>query len=409
MNGKKKLMVVLGAGASVELGMPSVSGIDTLFHAWAGSDTALGTYHSPNIYGFIRDQINCYYSNNRNPLRETNYEEVLYMIFLLSSTLDDNSFIFPMNAFLTLNDFPLIRSLNGERSVNRGDLTELVSLLEDRLINEFRRRCVNRESDSSGHFNLFRNFINQLRQDFVVAFISINYDNLVTQASPELFTGFDPETGFFHPERVHERSDWDLIYQIHGSVHFDMQGANHDMHGIRWNRDLSGRFSQNSSGRNFQYMPEGIPLPTSVIVAGYGKSLQIQRLPFRTYYSQLDIMAQQSDAFLFIGYGFGDLHLNKCFHDIRRGPVARPVVVITYSNDNEDAMDTWYRNLWTAVPYNGFEMGRRNHSATPFIAQLIQDRELEVSTNPSYPLAIWHGGFMDACNHYDLIKDELNL
>lgn len=408
MNGRRKLIVVLGAGASVELGMPSVSQIDSLFHTWAGSDTALATVRSPNIFGFIRDQINCYYSNNRSPLRETNYEEVLYFILLLSSALEDRNFIFTINAFLSLRDFPAIMSCYGERPVNRNDLMELGSLLVDSLINEFRQRCLNVDQHST-YFNSFRNFIRCLRQDFDVAFISLNYDNLVTQACAELFTGFDPETGFFHPERVCERSDWDLIYQIHGSVYFDMLGANLDMHRIRRNADLSGRFSQNSSGRNFQYTPEGIPLPTSVIVAGYGKSFQIQRLPFRTYYSQLDRMVQQSDAFLFIGYGFGDLHLNNCFHDVRRGPVARPVVVITYSNDNEDDMDRWYRNLWTAVPYNGFEMGRRNHSATPFIAELIENREFEVSRNPSYPLAIWHGGFMEACNHYNLIRDELNL
>ncbi len=411
MNGKKKLMVVLGAGASVELGMPSVLQIDSLFHSWAGSDTSLGTQRSPNIYGFIRDQINCYYSNNQNS-RETNYEEVLYMICLLSSTLDDNSSIFPMNAFLSPNDFPLTRSRNGERSVSRGYLTELVSLLEDRLINEFRRRCVNVQRDPSSNFDLFSNFINRLRQDYEVAFISVNYDNLVTQACPNLFTGFDTGTGLFHPERVYERSEWDLIYQIHGSVHFDMIGANLDMHGIRWNPDLSGRFCQNSWGRNFQDTSEGLPFPTSVIVAGYGKPFQIQRLPFRTYCSELDKMAQQSDAFLFIGYGFGDSHLNNCFHDLRTRREARSVVVITYSDDDENPMawrnDTWSRNLFTTIPFNNFEMGRRNHSATSSIAELKQNREFEVSKNPSYPLAIWHGGFINACRNYDLIKKQFD-
>ncbi len=35
MRRKKKLMVVLGTGASVELGMPSVNDIDDLFNKWS--------------------------------------------------------------------------------------------------------------------------------------------------------------------------------------------------------------------------------------------------------------------------------------------------------------------------------------------------------------------------------------
>ena len=57
---KKKLMVVLGAGASVELGMPSVSDIDRLFHEWAGPDFTLATPEPhPISWTLLKPQAAC--------------------------------------------------------------------------------------------------------------------------------------------------------------------------------------------------------------------------------------------------------------------------------------------------------------------------------------------------------------
>ena len=405
---KKKLMVVLGAGASVELGMPSVSDIDRLFHEWARPDFTLATPDCQSLYSFIRDRINCYYSNNRPLLKETNYEEVLYIIFLLSSAVDDNSFIFPMNALFDLGDLPAIRSSQGEKAVDADDLRQLGFLLIDRLIEEFRGRCINIHEEVTPNFLCFKDFISKLRRDYDVAFISLNYDDLVTQAWPNLFTGFDHE-GYFCPEEVHARTNWNLIYHSHGSVHFDMRGAYFDMQAIRWNSDLTSDFNQNSLVRRLQQTTEGIQIPRSAIVAGYGKTDQIQRLPFRTYYSQIDKIAEKSEAFLFIGYGFNDLHINNCFYGISQGP--RRIVVIDWAADYEDPMrwrrDPWSRNLRETIR-NAPDMATRKFiHATPMISELKENKEFEVSTDPSCPLSIWHGGFMEACKNYDLIKNEL--
>lgn len=324
--------------------------------------------------------------------------------------LSDDNFNFPMNAFLNLRELPIVRTSRGEITVNGNDLRFLCSLLVDNLINDFRCRCVNVQRNITPEFESFRNFMGQLREDYDVAFISLNYDNLVTQACPNLFTGFDHNSGGFCPESVYARADWDLIYHLHGSVHFDMRGAEHDMHAITWNPDLTTRFNQNSLGRNLQGTTEGIQMPTSVIVAGYGKAYQIQRLPFRIYYSQIDRIAQESEAFLFIGYGFNDLHLNKCFHGIRRG--ARPVVVIDWAADNEDPLnwrgDLWSYNLFRTIPGNASERSARGHTSAALIAELKENNRFEVSTNPSYPLSVWYGGFVRACQHYDLIRNELD-
>jgi hypothetical protein len=413
MNTKKKLMVVLGAGASVELGMPSVTDVETLFHLWAlEEEFALVNNGCQSLYGHIRDKINGYFWNPRSKLaKRTNYEEVLYTIFQLSSISSDENLNFPLNAFLSLEQFPKIRPFGKEKKVTGDDLRHLGSLLIDRLVKEFREQCIRIQADITSEFTCFKDFFSKLRQDYDVAFISLNCDNLVTRACPDLFTGFEPASGIFRPEKVYDRANWDLIYHLHGSVHFDMKVIGSDMHTITWNRDLTSTFCQNSFGRSFQDTPEGIKMPTSVFVAGYGKAYQIQRLPFRTYYSQIDEMSEKSEAFLFLGYGFTDLHLNRCFYEVRKGPRPRPVVVIDWASDTEVCRrdDLWSYNLFRTIRGNGYELASREHTRTALISELKENNEFEVSTNPLYPLSIWYGGFMEACNHYDLIKKELNL
>jgi len=160
--------------------------------------------------------------------------------------------------------------------------------LIDKLVNYFREKCKDPKTSKSTEFGHFRKFVEKLNSDYDVAFITLNYDNLVTQACPGLFTGFD-KSGSFDASKVRERSrsNWGLIYHLHGSVHFDMQNSDkYDTHTITWNSDLNSVFSGKPPSPNYEWTLEGI-LPTSIFVAGYGKTNQIQREPFRTYYAQL--------------------------------------------------------------------------------------------------------------------------
>ncbi len=410
---KKKLMVVVGAGASIELGMPSVSEVDHLFSEWAKEGYQLTNDEDKTLYCYIRDEVNRHYSLNpkQGLQKKTNFEEILYVILQLSAALGDDNYSLPMNAFWGLKELPKIESYTGEKFVDGNDLRQLCSRLVDKLTAEFRERCKTSKDKNQQNFLDFKNFINQLSDDYDVAFISLNYDNLITQAYPNLFTGFK-DNGLFDPASVFGRSDWGLIYHLHGSVHFDMQGEPLNMHAIKWNSDLNSTFSGNSSGRNSQDTSEGISMPTSVIVAGYGKANQIQRVPFRTYYSRIDEIVTKADAFLFMGYGFNDLHLNNSLHAIRGRDQNKPVVIIDWAPDDQDPMqfrsDEWSYNLCRTVPVNASEMATKKYKhAAPDIADLKSREEFEVSSNRKYPLSIWYGGFIEACKNYSKIKSEL--
>lgn len=424
MTRKKKLMVVLGAGASIELGMPSVNDVDALFHKWSGKIYKLANDNNQSLYSYIRDEINRYY-RCKSCEKSTNFEEVLYVFYELFSVLSDGDesskaknafFCKAINAFFRLEKLPEISYPKGGKFVIQGhQLIGHCLHLIDKLVAKFRNKCQSAQTSKPKKFEAFRNFVTQLHLNYDVAFVTLNYDNLITQVCPDLFTGFDKTSGEFDASSVRKRSEeWGLIYHLHGSIHFDMRYNGADLHAIKWESNLGSEFS-GSKNRSLQLTPEGI-LPTSIIVAGYGKTTQIQKEPFRTYYAQMDGLVESSEAILFLGYGFNDFHINNCFRQIGKGV---PIVVVDWAPDNKPILsqrircgDLWSRNL---CEISGIEHDciTPEGELTGRVGPLKEKRLFEIPKKTSYcpdpprPLAIWYGGFIEACKNYPKIQEKL--
>jgi hypothetical protein len=183
-----------------------------------------------------------------------------------------------------------------------------------------------------------------------------------------------------------------------------------DMHRIYWNNDITSNFRSNSSRRSSYTTKEGLSHLTTII-AGLDKSNQILRDPFRAYLMQLDKVIYESDAILFMGYGFSDLHLNQCFSFIRNDGKKRKVVVIDWASKDEDGLswrhDDWSYGLFTTIPFEGIDIGAgRNKEPRP-VHYYKGRNELEKSLNTDYPLAVWYNGMLEACKYPDKILAEL--
>ncbi len=408
-----KLLLIVGAGASIELGMPSVNRIDSLLEEWAKQRYQIVDFPQENLYTYLKKKIITYY--NRNPeekfRKATNFEEIFHVALQLSSMMNDcQNHIYknPLNAFMQVaGDLEKI-IMYDEEQIKGMDLYHLVSYLTDELLKKFRRLCIDVQNEKIQKFEMFKNFMEDLKKDFQIGCISLNYDDLIKQALPDLRTGFNEKKGDFNRNSVFNIKDWNFVYHIHGSVHFDMQG---DRHEIKWNSDLNGHFND-SFCRNPQYTTEGLLHPTSNIIAGYDKTNQILRAPFRTYYSVLDRLVHDADSYLFIGYGFNDLHINKSFTGFRNHSTKRPVLVIDWADDKKDPLgsgrrDKWAINLCDTIPVNTDTM---KYDAMPSggIGELKRNNEFEVSEDSDHPLAIWYGGFIKACKNYDKIKQIIS-
>ena len=408
---KKKLLITVGAGASIDFGLPSVSAVDTLFDSCAAQSHPLAGNSTSNLYRHCRDAIDAYYSFAKPSLRKwANFEETLYQLNLMAPYLTDTEWQHGSNALLMTTPLPdVIEPRTGRRKPVDGDIVrQLANSLMASLVDHFIDACATATIAKAAEIAELGRFLTALQGEFEIGIITLNYDNMFTQALAGLYTGFN-STGEFDPMSVMSRHEWDFIYHLHGSVHFAMTGANHDLHGITWTNTPAKNHTAYPTGRNAQDSMEGTSYPRAPFVAGYGKTQQILRQPFRTYFAQVNRLVHEADSLLFLGYGFSDLHLNAAFSEVRSR--LRPIVVVDWAAPTQDSLphreDAWACNLFKTLPGNAHEMAQEGCSAPAYLGDLIAAREMEVSHNPAYPLAVWYNGMLEACRHPEKILARL--
>lgn len=406
---KKKLLIIVGAGASVEFDMPSVSAIDDLFDTWSNPILKIPS-QDISLYRYLLNEVKNYYNSAPRPIKtDTNFEEILYTA-LSAYSLNNSNHTNPLSALYDFKTFPQVEVFGTTRNVDYDDFRLLASHLIDELLKEFRSRCATLTTTKQNELNTLQTFFNSLYSHFDVGVLTFNYDNIFLSQLNNPITGFDLN-GQFNPNIILKNKSWNFIYHLHGSVHFDMQTNSIGLHNITFNPDLQSTFQQNSLGRSGQTTVEDQFVLTSNIIAGYGKSYQIQRNPYYLYFTDFGKKIYEADAVLFAGYGFNDIYVNNIISESFDFKRNRPVVVLTYSQDNEDPMqfrqDNWARNLTNTITTNAHTMSTKNHTAAPMISDIKTNKEFEVSKDIDKPLAIWHNGFLEACRSPKLIIDEL--
>jgi SIR2-like domain len=292
MSVKRKLIIVAGAGSSIDFGMLQVEEVNSFFLKSAQQYFLLANDHNKNLYGYIYDEVERQLSCNTmlGQRRKPKFEDILYVIYTLAGLHSAQA---PLGAFIGIRRFPDVVYIGQLKRVDEHMLSHLGQHLVDSLLDALRKQC----QEPASHFAELKNLLAALAEEFDVALVTTNYDDLLYRAFPQgIETGFDlGNNGVFCQDRILRRATWPCILHLHGSVHFDMDHRRDDFHAIHWREDLT-RFHQNSFGRNPQYSVEGNVFPTSSIIAGYGKTIQVQRFPFRTYYSELDRLVYGSDA-----------------------------------------------------------------------------------------------------------------
>ena len=415
MKSKRKLLIVVGAGSSVDFKMPSVSGVDKLLREVALQNCPLADDPSRSLYDHVHKTVSDFWiANDPGGKRGSgpNFEGILYALYALAGTEIAGVLTSALPALVDPKPLPDIMHLGRRSSVAGSVLNEVTSDLVDHIVKTFREKCSHADTHPAPEVAEFRGFLLALQEEFKIAVISLNYDNLIYRALPDLDTGFDiGGSGIFDQGRIFSSLSWSKLMHMHGSVHFDYISHRRDLHEIVWREDLASMFRSAQFGRTSS--PEGVEFPTSTIIAGLGKPAQLLRTPFRTYYSALDRMVFESDALLIMGYGFGDHHLNQPFEKYRDSR-NRPVVLIDYASDNtltagsggDEVLSAAFRALgWFDTP--PCSMSWLGYSFPNNVTRLKAEKEFELSTDPKRPLAIWYGGMLDACRNADKIVREL--
>lgn len=202
----------------------------------------------------------------------------------------------------------------------------------------------------------WKNFWTKLDQNFDLDIATLNYDTLIEAAfAAEHFDeGFRPKSApkdaRFCPREFSQENK--RLRHLHGSICFGpiSQSRNSRDDLERFEKDEVRRFSDpndalscwRSTERSGNRSQAGRFASVGPLITGLDKTAKVFVVePYRTYHHSLYSVAEQTPRLLVIGYSFGDLHVNAVINHFWRihGDESR-VAIIDYWNDWKRS-DTW--------------------------------------------------------------------
>ena len=444
---KPKLLVILGAGSSVELGMPSVKEIDRLMMRWAGEYAA--DKQQTDFYRLVWRNRICNLAGIAKRRQDVawenivpNYEKCLGDMLSLINAVLPHPIAEPLQHSLLSDDFLQKHGLTRTSDTAKAIRDQCGHLVE-RLAAVFRQRCLVFQSGgaTAGKHAEYRGLFKTLEQHFDLGVYNLNHDNVALKAltcpdSADYFTGF--EEGRFNPKAVHARTAWRFLYHLHGSVHQSFPARVETEISLRghspilWHSDLAeGKFDVFSTQPIDQSWRDGdghVILKTTLVAGGW-KLDQLQIDPYQTFYSTLARHAHEADAILIAGYSFGDQHVNAVIRNaLGARPKNRPsVMVLDFDGRrvvDEDGRaikgrllcergDSWPFSLVGALALGlGFPAPFRPVDSlwiTPrreasFLSQEVNQFEVWSDAEPA---AVWFGGMLAAAARKEEIANWL--
>jgi SIR2-like domain len=405
---KKKLLVILGAGSSIPVGMPSVGAIDRLMAGW--SSASAKRHGLDDSFWATWKAIEDYYAASPDSIRPNpNFEKVLGEMVGLAHWMTPSPLGHALRQIIAPTGQPLGMSFEPSPYAVTVSVIQQVTDLLVELARHMRGLSDPAKLGSHPAFPGYRALMEALRARFDIGIFNLNYDTAALTAFAGAFTGFAAD-GSFDPDGVHERTEWGFAYHLHGSVHHSL--VHRFGNSLRWQPDLSADFFDGHPGNSTDKRSDNRAIPKTTLIAGGFKLDQLLTEPFHSFYASLIRRTYEADAILIGGYGFGDMHVNRALQN-RLDPTKPrpPVLVLTRAPEPDpvrkiypDPMafrgDWWakYLSISLNAP-NGF--AEPGHAAPPDITDLIARDGFEVSS--LHRVAIWHGGFVEATRRLDAI------
>ncbi len=398
---KKKLLVILGAGSSVPLGMPSVTCLGQCMRKW-GQEWAGSRF--PDYFDALWCSAEAYYQTGCPSLRP-NFEKVLGDMVALAHWMEPAPSGDTLRQIVSNGKPPRWEPLahqEGKYEHHIKVMDQLSRLLEG-LARHMRTQSQWLDSTDIPKKQKYRKLLGGLSEKFDVGIYNLNYDTAALGALPGAYTGFD-KNGVFEPRVVHERDRWDFIYHLHGCVHNSLN-CRYTGDKIVWRPTLDGEFYDGPEGRWSGARSDGIKLPRTTLVAGGFKLDQLLVEPFQSFHASLVRHVYAADAILLGGYGFGDAHINFALQNFAlqnrlcHAQDRPPVMILGLADDRRVTMryreDIWAKELGQALcpGRGGHFFVDPSRPSNPIPGELPKD---VFEVDPQLHVAVWQGGFIEA-------------
>lgn len=413
---KPKLLVVLGAGSSLPCGMPSVREIDERMKEWSGTYTNPPAYPKGATGEGIFNQLwklqEQYQAKNPRPQLglSVNFERVLGEMTSLASWASPPPFGNPLQEVVRdgrIGDGitwpPGLEGLYAHRIM----VIEQQAHLLGQLAEYMREKSRALDKNSAG-FQSYKKILDSLSQRFEVGIYSLNYDSVAVSAWPEAYTGFNGEN--FDPVGIASRDEWSFIYHLHGSVHYTLSDTL-ITHAVKWKPDLAAGDFENTYHLNPNMASGFVPIIPATLIAGGYKLDQILSNPAQCFYASLVRHAHQADAILSVGYGFGDVHVNRALQNRMQlsphHPAERPraAVITCTPRTNARIGDRQGHEFfaWELThALNTRFPGAGSQPLPPSLETLIDGNLLE--RDMVGRVAVWHNGYLEVEPHLEQLS-----
>ncbi len=306
---KDEVLVLLGAGASVEAGIPNSAMMVKEIERALGQDWA----KFKDLYNFVRSAI--FYADG---IQGTFGTEVSYNIERLVVSLDELS---------RREDhpiYPFIGAWNPRLTQVAGQEFRLVDQFKTKILEKLRHDWIEINNyERAAYFSGLVNFQKEL--NFPLHVFTLNYDLCVERAYQTHYNEF-PERGFgkdrywshgLLDESAPEESRI-YLYKLHGS--------------IDWFRDASNKRLTFSDSTSKIRVDEGELI--------FGTTYKLQYIdPFLFLVYQLRRRSLEARLIIVVGYGFGDEHINGILNQALRGDMGKKLLAVTWFGDGIQEAD----------------------------------------------------------------------
>lgn len=399
---KKRAIIILGAGASVEYGIPTTMNLTELIEKDICDDDWMKLNEFYTTYKFIKDELSAYLTSPSSVHYENIYHCIHELLHLSPKVVGGTDRFRPLlRPFLQNNTGIEKRTLrNLERKI-LGSIFSVISGLCEKPTNSLLP---------------LREFLTSISEKFTTRIYSTNYDDLPIQAigNHNYFnTGFTPfRDGLSKFDSKNFWKNWDKnsLFHLHGSVHmsFIPESLNRYSktveHGeLFWFDDRAGAKELADAWITGNRRMDGSGVEISPIVTGLDKLSRIQQSPFCYYYAALAKDLIEADIIFVIGSGLGDIHINNWLHEARRQTEKPPLLFIDYWEEGfrKEHFNTGHKNIEMSL-----SLLIPNHEQFEYGIQGIEDG-WAVSINKN--AAVWDKGFMAFLNNQDSARQVLDM
>ena len=325
---KKRALVLIGAGASLDLGAPSTADLTNLVENKVCSNKILKSFRGDSAYMEIKEKLLGYLQGGADSV---NFEHIYHCAHELLFTFDP----YP-NA---VNEYRpvLVPFINRRFEADENALRNLVQYMAKFIFNELSAAC---EKTTESSLKLLAEFLANLRKNYITRIYTTNYDDFLLQAANDLYTGFPPDQSSnaksFDNQAFWKAINSDSVFHLHGSVHLGFgpsQATDLDLNSLHWfdDRKSASPFSTYTGSQDLRM--DGSQSTRTAVISGLNKLSNLQQQPFSHYYTSMALDAMKSDIVILIGYGLRDFHINTWLSEARhKKPMPSLVFVDKYPN-----------------------------------------------------------------------------